>query len=85
MGAALCAFQADICQQAQRRGQFRGAFLQIGSSAAHRQDGFAQLCHIGIRLTGGHGQFVAELIYILLGRFEPQRGHGVGDEVGRIG
>ena len=85
MGAALSALDADVGQQAQCCGQLRGAALQVGGGATHRQDGFAQLTDVCIRLAGRFSQFVAELVHILLVGLEVQRGHSIGDQIGRIG
>ena len=83
--AALCALDADVCQQAQGGGELGGATLQVRGGAAHRQDGFAQLTDVCIRLAGCLGQFVAELVHIRLAGLEVQRGHSIGDQIGRIG
>ena len=83
--ATLCALDADVCQQAQSGGELGGAALQVRGSAAHRQDGFAQLTDVCIRLAGRFSQFVAELVHILLVGLEVQRGHSIGDQIGRIG
>ena len=84
MCAALCALDADVCQQAQGGGELGGATLQVRGGAAHRQDGFTQLADVGVGFAGRLGQFVAELVHILLVGLEVQRGHSIGNQIGRI-
>ena len=85
VGATLGALNAHVGQQAEGGGQFRSAALQVCGSAAHRQDGFAQLGNVGVRPAGSHGQLVAELVHVLLAGLDVQRGHGIGDKVGGVG
>ena len=85
MCAALCALDTDICQQTQSGGQLSRALFQVGRCAADRQDSFAQLADVGVGLAGGHGEFVAELVHILLAGFKVQRSHGVCYKVRSIG
>ena len=85
VGAALSALEAYVCQQAECCGQLGGAVLEVGSSAADRQDGLAQLGDVGVGFAGGHGQLVAEVVYIVLVGLDVQGGHRVRDEVRSIG
>ena len=85
VGAAFGALNAHVGQQTEGGCQLCGTTLQVCGGTADRQNGFTQLGNIGVRLTGSHSQFVAELVYVLLAGFDIQRGHGIGDQIRRIG
>ena len=85
VGAAFSALDAHVGQQTEGGCQLCGTTLQVCGGTADRQNGFTQLGNVGVRLTGSHSQFVAELVYVLLAGFDIQRGHGIGDQIRRIG
>ena len=66
MGAAFGALNAHVGQQTEGSCQLCGAALQVCGGAAHCQDRFTQLGNVGVCLTGGHRQLVAELVHVLL-------------------
>ena len=85
VSAAFGALNAHVGQQTEGGCQLCGTTLQVCGGAAHGQDRFTQLGNVSVCLTGSHGEFVTKLVHILLVGLDIQRGHGIGDQIGRIG
>ena len=82
MGAALCALDARVGQNAQLRIELHRAARQRLGRAAHGQNGLPQLCDVGVGFLRSHRQLVGETCQLI--HLQPQRGHAVRHQIGRI-